>query len=178
VKGGPGADSNQEWAMDLGRLVCVCTVVRCQIMLRDETYLKDLKEEDWDNLVGRRYPRVVPEVASDNEGTGLAQQLMQEVPHSQDEVDMEWKVVQAQREQAVLKAAGEEAKGGGPPQVSTAEEGIGIDTERQRRLTERQNRETVERKSEQDLERIKTQQTMGGIFSQQSVQQQLLQAVP
>jgi hypothetical protein len=81
--------SDQEWTMDLGRLVCVCTVVGCPIMLRDETYLKDLKEKDWDDLVGRRYPRVVPEVASDNAGTGIAQQLMQEAPLSQDEVDIE-----------------------------------------------------------------------------------------
>jgi hypothetical protein len=36
----------------------------------------------------------------------------------------------------------------------------------------------VERKSEQDLMKIKTQQTMSGIFSQQSVQQQLRLAVP
>jgi hypothetical protein len=36
----------------------------------------------------------------------------------------------------------------------------------------------VERKSEQDLMKIKSQQTMSGIFSQQSVQQQLRLAVP
>jgi hypothetical protein len=36
----------------------------------------------------------------------------------------------------------------------------------------------VERKSEQDLMKIKSQQTMSGIFSQQSVQQQLRRAVP